>query len=846
METIKTDKENDEIKKRNLKKIGDYEREIIRYKNKLTDNNLTAEQIFFIKYAGLTIEDIQKKGIDVKNREEILKQESELLKDELETARYNAMIEMLFSFPGDAIGFSNKSKDRFHEEISSNMEYTKSIDGDTLLIKRMRNLQLLNKLAHLFRVFIMKTTVRMIPNYLHEYDREQRRKIQSDIEMIILPQEQQEEETSERVKTETTETEEVKATIEEAKVKVAMPEEATMTTPEVVAAEKRLEAVIDKKIVKKIKNNRAIKMYLDLSEWMYKQKTEYTITVLNDLMNTDEKYHYGKKLDEEHRVVYIFDVPGYGQFSVHRKIGEERLDAIEKKVPQYDGEFLKMQNLLYKADEKLIKEANFDELSDREKSIYKIVTQTVTRDKTKATNLIKWAKDKEKARKIVKKIEDAGLNPTEFVTNSLLENGVPEEIGETIKLFLNEDIGIDIQVLKKCKKMLEIDQNKRNDIIQIAGTIKKLKISSDIFEEVPEFLIKAKPEEIEPVYEILKQYNILLTNKNIATAFLGSADNIRKNIDWAIENGAYDVAQSGYLPLFELDNSQVNMIANVLLQNEESLITGKEKRTLNNIFMCNEKKILKKYDITEEETIEELSKIRGQELLKGSKYNTESESSEKVSSKEQQQVFEKLFRRLEQYQSEDGIVIKIGSYCYSAHKVKEQLNQIVTTLGIESFENENIAEILKMALLKNKNIDKKEVEYISQCLEANRQAEILENNKEKYDETRSTASDIKTRKQELDDIKLTIEDLKEQRDNLKRQIKENEEKMMKILAENEQPTEEVIQSIKELQRIIERQKSERAEIKKLKKNYKEEKNNVKKTIKDEEGRLKNKIDGLEL
>lgn len=797
--------------KQRKKKAKNREKIINEFVTGILTNNLNGLQIFFIKYFGLGVEECSNLRIDIGNSDKILTGKSKLSREDLEDSRYNELISLLFMlFQDDVIEFSNDNKDRFHKEITSIEDYTKSFTEDTLMIKKMRNLQLLNNLAHKMDNEFNSLSNIIISEKL-KLDEDKKRKVIGYVKLLFSP-----------------------------------------IWQDVTYAEQSLKEIFDEETFYKIKTNPAFKTYIDLRKWMFKQKDEYIFEVLSDLQKANGEYSYGKvltKTGDRDLIAYIFDVPGYGQYSVHRTARETRLDALDSNIPYYNGEYLEMHNLLYKADKKLMKKVNMNELSDREKKIYKIVTQQIKDDKLTLKNLLRNATDQEKANKIIQNIKSFGLEPMDFVTSTLLEKGDPDAVSEIIGIFLDEKMNLGANLLKKCKTILTFDIAKAIDVLQIVDEIRRLGINTSIFEENPSFMITAKSERIEPIYNILKEYNVMLTNYNIAAALTGTPDNIRKNMDWAIENEVYDIAQAGVYKLFTTNNRKLNLKANLLLQQNESLIhtnKGNGRRKLNPSFLITEKELLKKYGITKKEIIDELSKIRGQELLNGSKYNVELGRNKGDLTKEQKQISKDIFERLNAYQSEDGIIMKIGDYYYSVHKVKDQIRQIISSLEIKNLKNESIYEILKIALLKNKNIDAKEVEFVSEQLELMRKEEISEKNKEKYGETRSTSFELSNEKQSFIEIKRKILDLKAKRQELKTEIKENEEKLAKLLAENEQPTEEVIRSIKELQKIIEEQKRERAEIKGLKESYKEKKRNAKKTIKEGKIKLKDQIDDLEL
>lgn len=273
---------------------------------------------------------------------------------------------------------------------------------------------------------------------------------------------------------------------------------------------------------------------------------------------------------------------------------------------------------------------------------------------------------------------------------------------------------------------------------------------------------------------------------------------------------------------------------------------------------------------------------------------------------EQQEMSKSIYDKLNQNLLEQDIVIKMGDYFYSAIKVKEQIDGIISGFNIQNLENENIEEILKIALLKNKNITQKEVEETSKQVESiingeieeektqnelteNPQEQVVESEeqeyvnqediedndeKEKYEEegvnagveterqdkeesevdldNNSEYSEIRKRTisivEKQENVKNTeeiIEKLKEERKSLKHQIREMEEKINRTILDNEEPTSEIIQDIQKMREIIQEQKEERKIIKQIIKKSKENKREMKSLMKQEKNERDSGIDNLE-
>lgn len=817
-------------------------------------DGFTEEQIFLLRYYGLDDQEISKRDFNIANVSSIKYMSSNISEEQLETNRFNELIDLFSAiemFDRETISEFN---DRFHSEIKDWYDYTKDFEKDPLIVKKMRNLQILNKMGHKYEFLFKSVLSRKNPEIYDEYSENDIKKLESNIRRMFSKIESESE----------------KAT-------------------------NQLEKEFGKEKVDEWKKDEILKYCIEARKWMFSEKDKYIQEILHDLQNSDEGYNYG--IDGN---ALIFDVPGYGQFSVHMgRYGTEKIERLRELegVKDYEGEYLGNVYILSKADPELLKNVNYEELSEQDKQRYRIVTQKIKeKESSNIDELIKNAKDKEKAIEIINILEETGIKPEEVVTKTLLDKGKPDAIRDVLEVIKDNDYGIGLDILPKCKTLLSVSQNKAIDIMEILDKINELHIDPNIINEYPNFLTVSKSEKIKPIYEILKQYKINLTNHNIAIAFQGAPENIKKNMDLAIENGLYDLAQNGANKIFTGSNKTLNMRINLFKEKNIPLVNvRKGKRRINSKLFKTEEDIMKMYGIEKRQILEELSQIEGQDLIKDSKYYVEENNEQTILSDKQQEISNSIYEKLDSYQ-EDGIVIRIGNYFYSAIKVKEQIDEIIANSNIQDIEKENINEILKIALFKNKNINQKEVDEVSEQIEGlvkedttqeknvnesdvqvteqqkeegftdnlneetkddvqeeqNETNEEYEQGKEQnednpeYEQIRKMTSDIVEGQQNIETMEQTIGQLKETRKELKQQIQELEDKINQSILDNDEPDSEVIQDIKNLQKIVEQQKEKRKEIKQMIKKYKENRKIMKNNLKQEKKERKTAIDDLEL
>ena len=140
-------------------------------------NGLTEEQIFLINYYGLEVKDVLDKKFDLSDVSQIEYEKSSVSREELETNRYNELIDIYSAveeFNGKKI---NEFNDRFHKDIKDWNDYTDGFENDPLVVKKMRNLQMLNKMAHKYEFLLKSILFRKYPQIGRNFNENDRKKI---------------------------------------------------------------------------------------------------------------------------------------------------------------------------------------------------------------------------------------------------------------------------------------------------------------------------------------------------------------------------------------------------------------------------------------------------------------------------------------------------------------------------------------------------------------------------------------------------------------------------------------------------------------------------------------------
>lgn len=120
------------------------------------ENGFTEEQMFLMKYYGIDEKEAKGKQFDISNVAPIVNaekiregNEDEEKRSKLETNRYNALIDMysaIEEFGTEKI--KGYKEDCFHSKVKDWNEYTEGFEQEPLIIQKMRNLQMINRMAH--------------------------------------------------------------------------------------------------------------------------------------------------------------------------------------------------------------------------------------------------------------------------------------------------------------------------------------------------------------------------------------------------------------------------------------------------------------------------------------------------------------------------------------------------------------------------------------------------------------------------------------------------------------------------------------------------------------------------
>ncbi len=831
-----------------LNKLNEFREMIIGLMEDTTANGFTGQDDFLIKYFRDDEENFKsrqkyRKNSGFENYERFYLDDEWLDLDKkernkLEIVRYESMIDLLSEISPFNKEKQNQARDIFHKNVKNWDEYLKGMDEDPIIIKKLRNLQLLNKLAHTFEYVFEDIILLKLPSKIErEYSEDEKAKLYTKAREMFSPTEG-----------------------------IAYNGERYLMQ----------KYNIRKEQIDSIKKEKALAYCIYASKWMFKQKSIYFNEIINEIKEEKIDINYGRDQVEEDNsdlAVYIFDVPEYGQFSIHVT---ERSVALDE-TPKYEGMYLGRSDLLIKADPELIKKANYKTLSPKEKQEYKTATKKISDPIVNIEIMLKNAKDRQNAIRVIEEIEKAGLDSEKVITQTVLDKATPESVRDIIEVVKGSNLSMGVKILEKCSTLLISNIERAIDILDMIEIAGKLGIDPKIFEEYPTVLAIAKSERFEGIYDVLKQYKIMLTNRNISNAFMGNAKNIQENLDLAIESGLYEIAKIGSDRLFKAKNKSLNLKINLLTKNNEPLIVEvRNKKKINDKVFVTEKELLKKYGVTKKEVIEELERKRGQELIQESLYyivnrenltvnETENEKEigenrqiqeikekqdnqsmqEAKENKDNQELVNELLSKIDQDVTEEGVVIQLGEYFYSYSKVKKHLSEIVEAIDTKDLPERQKNEILKIALLKDKNISKAEVDFITEEIAQLEKRKLEKKNQERYENIKETTEEIIAEQENIKDVKSIIKYLKERKKEIKQSIKEIEAELNDLIQKNNDTNMEVLEKIEKLQKTLQEQIKLKEEIQELKGNYKNNKAEMKKTLQENKAKRSEQIDGIE-
>ena len=206
------------------------------------EEDFTAIQVFLINYFGVNEEEVKSNDFGVNDYEGYFEKNDKISEDELEVKRYNSLVDIIAMLPDNALDFANESRDIFHKEVKDWETFTESIETDNLIVKKLRNLQILNMLAHKFNDMFYSMINYKVIGKTDIYSDEYMKKMGKLFKGLCSP--------------------------------LALESE---------SCKKQLLKTYNSKIISEVQRNSAIKDALAISKWMFKQKADYLVEILNEL-----------------------------------------------------------------------------------------------------------------------------------------------------------------------------------------------------------------------------------------------------------------------------------------------------------------------------------------------------------------------------------------------------------------------------------------------------------------------------------------------------------------------------------------------------------------------------------
>lgn len=702
----------------------------------------TGEEEFLLKYFNIQNANISRKKLNLSKFPKEKYNKYKITDDELQIHRYKALIDFLKKYieiKDKYLKFNQNESNKTKEAIKyfeDEGEIEKDFEKNTTIVKKMRNLLIINRIAHnsfdVFRCILFLEFPR-----LKTLKKEQMNNIEKQIEKIF-------------------------------------DEDKSISAQ----ARKNLLKYFSQDELNLIYKNQAIKFCLEATKWMFQEKYNYTLEIANELKNNNYGYNYGLGKDEKNRDIILFDIPGYGQFSVH--FGKNAKEMVEKLkqcgVKEFNGENARQKMFLLKRPTKSKEQKIYTENDQRylkeliKQNPYKSPT-SIKIEKNRIQNIIVNCKDTKKAEEIYQLLQQYEID-LENITKEVLENADIDLIPEIIDFIKENNIN-----LSKVKGLLAVNENQLLNIYQTISILENRGINNSILQESPQFLKNVKAEYVDDTIRLLKIYKIPFSNKNLGNAFKSNPKNIEENLDLLIEEGVYSSSKEDLTRTFSIKSSSLNMKINLLKKYGINLAKRENKKLkINAKIFKSKNQLSSEFKIGVQEILKRFSKKQGQYLVKKSKYCKYIDSKENiVLNNKKMQMLNEIYSKIESSETQKGIQLSIGIYNYSVPKVKRQISKILENIDVQSLEEKEKQNILKIALLYNKNINKDEVEYISKYIvkaeEENKKKKILAQKSEEERKEKKLRNLQKKSKEKLKAIKM-LQKLQDKEDNAEQLQKE--------------------------------------------------------------------------
>ena len=702
----------------------------------------TGEEEFLLKYFNIQSTNIPRRKLRLSKFSKEKYHKYKITDDELQIHRYKALIDFLklyieikdkyLKLSLNESNINNEAIKYFEDESEIEKDYEKN----TTIVKKMRNLLILNRIAHNSLDMVKNILLLKFPN-LKKLEKGNMNFVQGHIKNFF-------------------------------------DEDKNISNE----ARKRLLKYFSQDELNLIYKNQSIRFCSEVTKWMFKEKGNYILEIVDELKNNNYGYNYGLSKDKINRPLILFDIPGYGQFSVH--LGKNAKEMVEKLkqcgIKEFDGENARQKMFLLKRPTKSKEQKIYTEKAPKyleeliKQNPYKSPT-SIKIEKNRIQNIIANCKDTKKAEEIYQLLQQYEID-LENITKEVLENADIDLIPEIIDFIKENNIN-----LSKVKGLLAINENQLLYIYQTISILKNRGINNSILQESPQFLKNVKVEYIDDILRILKIYKIPFSNKNLGNAFKSNPKNIEENLDLLIEEGVYSSSKENLTRTFSIKSSSLNMKINLLKKYGINLAKRENKKLkINAKIFKSKNQLSSEFKIGVQEILKRFSKKQGQYLVKKSKYCKYIDSKENiVLNNKKMQMLNEIYSNIESSETQKGIQLSIGIYNYSVPKVKRQISKILENIDVQNLEEKEKQNILKIALLYNKNINKDEVEYISKYIvkaeEENKKKKILaQKSKEERKEKRLRDLQKKS-KENLKAIKM-LQKLQDKEDNAEQLQKE--------------------------------------------------------------------------